>query len=1410
MLHLHINRILLNITFSIIIVLGDAFAHKSDLRFKQFSPGQPISNQNITHVFQDSHGFIWIGTEDGLQRFDGYDLVLFRHDPADSNSISDNFISIIAEDRYTGQDGKRYLWIGTETSGLNRYDPMTGQWQRYYHNPKDPKSLAHNFVYDILSDKDSTLWVATRGGLSRMAPNQQGFRNYAKYNNGPSNDLIITICESPTESNTLWLATLGAINKVDTRLEKFIKYPIDAVVEEIVADRSGNLWLGSQEGYLFRFDPVTNKLVQYKSGETRWDNNFGNFIRGLQFSRSGELFIGSDIGLFRLRYDPSSGYKIRHYQHDPFDHFSIGDDVIKDLFLDKSDILWTGTARGLFRVNLGAKKFRHIRHDPDDPNSLSHDNVRAIFQDRDGIIWVSAWENGINRYDHENGRWRLYEENPNDSTSLLRNQVWDICQTQDGTIWLATNYGLDRFDPLHDNFFHYQKEDGNNQSLKINNVTSLLEDSKNNFWLGCNTGIVEKFIREKSIFRHYYNIWEKPGTFPKCRFIYDIFEDQAGTIWFATEGAGLAALRPENQKDMIFDHYPAIDGDPSSIGHNTIHHIFEDHNGVLWFATRGGLSKLISRNNGKIRFKTFTTKEGMSNDVVYGILEDSRGNLWLSTNLGLVRFDPLALTFRNYTQADGLQADQFSINSVCKTLTGEFLFGGIGGITIFNPDSIFDITTFPSVLITDIQIFNRSLKVSDQSPLEKYLPFTRHLILKHNQSVITLKFAALEFALPEKINFKYKLEGIDPDWVDAGGSRRQVTYTNLVPGNYTFKVQSTNADAIWNEHFASLDLTILPPWWLTHTAYIIYILAGLILFILIWHTQEKRIKTRHKLELEHVQTEKLKELDRLKSRFFADISHEFRTPLTLIEGPIRQFINGDLVGNLKDHCRIVLKHSGQLLDLVNQILDLSKMEAGKMRLQVTITDAVPLVRGLAAAFESLATQLEIDYRFVSGLTRVEIFLDRVILEKIINNLLINAFKFTPANGKIRINLDKETAPFSPEFKLPGHTPGSYLKISVSNTGPGIDPNILPYIFDRFYQKPGAESRHQASTGIGLSLVKEYTELHKGQVRAESLPGQETTFSVYLPIDSSHFNDNEIIDTPPPNHINKIIIPQKSDDRSVLQSGFINSLPSLLIVEDNTDVRQYMAGFLAPLFRIIEASDGLSGLGIARKEQPDIILSDIMMPEMDGYQLCKKVKSDIEISHIPVILLTARAAQEEKETGLKLGADDYITKPFEVRELQLRLQNILDQKNRIYERFKRESEISPSQMKITSVDEKFLGRLFLYIENSLSRYDLTTDQIAIHMNISRATLSRKLNALLNMTPVELIRFKRLQKARHLFNSGFGNVSEVAMESGFNSLSYFSHCYNRQFGISPSQEILGRRQISPKEIMLTESDQPEKFN
>lgn len=1378
------------------------FAQKDNLKFERISIADGLSQNTVYCILQDRKGFMWFGTQDGLNKFDGYDFKVYKHDPQNPNSLSNNVVRAI----YEGGDGT--LWIGTNGGGLNKL-VLAGSnrddeaFTVYKNDPQNSSSLSDNYVLSIVGDsrpEENVLWIGTRyGGLNKF---EIATGKFTRHQNDPHNDsslsdnYILSIYEdSRHDGRRLWIGTYGGgLNKLDRERGIFSRVEHDSSganslghdqIRTIFEDRAGALWIGTGGGLdklvLEGANQHAVTIKHYHHDPNDPASLSASAVWSIFEDQSGRLWIGTGNGLNRFDREAEKFY---HYHHDPNDPNSLSENYIRTIGEDRSGMLWIGTWNGgLNKLDRRRGMFAHYRNIPNDSNSLSHNNVRAFYEDsRDGgsTLWIGTRGGGLIKFDRKEQTFKQYTDDRDDPNDLSHNYVWSILEDRAGRFWIGTyGDGLKRFDRKKERFTHYRHDPANPNSLSHKSVMPIYEDRFGTLWIGTDGGL-NKFDPETETFKHYKHDPNDSASLSRNG-IWSIFEDHAGRLWIGTDGGGLNRF---DREKGVFKHYKNDPDNPQSLSNNHVFCILEDsrHNGTLWLGTwGGGLNKFDAATE---KFVHYTEKDGLPNDVVYGILADDHGNLWLSTNKGISRFNIATETFKNYNTHDGLQSHEFNAGAYHKSKGGEMFFGGINGFNAFYPGEIKDNTYIPPIVITAFKKFDQIAK--------RDIAAADDIALSYKDKYLTFEFVALDYTNPEKNQYAYKMEGFDENWINAG-ARRFASFTNLDPGNYVFKVKGSNSDGVWNEDGVAVKIAIAPPPWKTWWAYALYVLFAAGLLYGVRRYELNRLRLKNQLQIEHLEAEKLKELDHLKSKFFANISHEFRTPLTLILGPLENAVAKISDATIKKQLVMAFEHGRRLLRLINQLLDLSKLEAGRMELKASRGNLIPFLKGILFVFESLAEERQITLDFRSSYANLEVYYDIEKMEQVFYNLISNAIKFIPPDTGGKITVTVTQSQISLLKKLPPNV--ECVRISIKDTGIGIPADQQPHIFNRFYRAENLPRNSQPGTGIGLALAREIVELHFGQIDMNSAEGRGAEFIVTLPLGKDHLAANQIVeDDEPAGRKSTQLVPEKivSDG---LQENNIAVAASMddenreqdivLIVEDNPEVRTFIRQYLEPDYAVIEAVNGRDGFDKAAAAIPDLMICDVMMPELDGYELCHALKNDERTSHIPVILLTAMGGEENKLEGLQTGADDYLTKPFSSKELLARVKNLIAQRRRLRERFSREIVLKPSEIAITSADERFLNRVKEAVEKNLGDEEFSVEDLGREVAMSRVQLHRKLKALTNQSAGEFILAMRLQRAVDLLKQNAGTVAEIAYMVGFNTPNYFAKCFRKQFGCSPSE-------------------------
>jgi signal transduction histidine kinase/ligand-binding sensor domain-containing protein/DNA-binding response OmpR family regulator len=1366
---------------TLIVLLNVIGFPQPNFQFQRINSELGLSANTVTCITQDEKGFLWIGTLEGLNRYDGYNFKIFKHNPDDSTSIGANSIYSVYEDK------SGTLWIGTYDGGLNKYNRDKEIFIRFVNDEKDQSSISNNKVYAICEDKNGYLWIGTANGLNKLDKKSGKFTHYFQ-NPSDQNSLSSSIISSliyDNKTNVLWIGTKsGGLTKFDLSQNKFYCYQPEennqySISENFVnclfKDASGVLWLGTFGGGLNKFDEKENKFITYKkSGGHQYIPT--DFVLSIGEDNSGNVLLGTyEDGLIIL--DPKTNKSVV-YDHNAADPESIGDNLIQDIYKDKRGLIWLATWTSGVNKLITNKKFKHFKNNPSNKNSLSGNGVTAICEDRDGIVWVGTELNGLNRFDMKSGNFTNYLHDPNNKYSIASDGVSDIKEDKDGNLWIVTDgYGLCRFDKKSNRFIRYQNDPNDKRSLPTNQVSVLLEDKYGDLLVGTFGAGLQRFDKKKNTFTKINYNPDEPDDITAAG-IYCLAEDPNGTLWIGTYSNGLFVYDRKSDKSKWYYNIP---GNLNSLSDNIVSSILLSKDGSVWIGTSNGLNKFdFSSGN----FKRITESDGLPNNTIYGILEGNHGDLWISTNKGLSRYNTTTGTFRNYNKADGLQDDEFNQWACFKGKSGNLYFGGINGFNVFNPDSLSDSDYRTPIYLTNFLLFNKNVAVGfdkklNRTVLTKSIDDIDKLDLSYDDNVISFEFVAIDYLSPRQISYAYKMEGFEEQWIYTNSERRFATFTNLNPGEYTFVVKNTNSDGIWNETGRRLPITIRPPWWQTGWAFSAY---GIILIFMLYFIRSydlKRQRLKHQLELEHEHAQKLEELDRIKSRFFTNISHEFRTPLTLILGPAEQILSNHTDEMVKKNAGLIKKNANNLLNLINQLLDLAKLDSGRLKLRTSKQNIVPFIKGLVMSFESLATINSIKLKLNLPYKELLVYFDKEKLQTTLKNLLSNAFKFTPNGGEIELSLT-ETLDNSVEIKL-------------RDTGIGISETELKKIFDRFYQVNSAHTREHGGTGIGLSLAKELVELHHGNISVASQPGVGTEFKIILPLGKEHLYDEEIIETEinyEPEEINidkNYVVPlsatSHSDENTHLNKNII------LIVEDNDDVREFIKDSLGDEYHFEEAANGEEGIKKAEEIIPDLIISDIMMPKIDGNEMSRRLKTDQKTSHIPIILLTAKSGQENRIEGLETGADDYLTKPFDAKELHIRINNLINLRKKLQEIYSTDklAALPRGKNKLKGIDAQFMDRILKVIEEHISEEEFTIENFGNEVGMSRSQMFRKIKALTGKSCSVYLRSIRLAKAKTMIQNREATISEIAYSVGFGSPSYFAHCFKEEFGYPPSELV-----------------------
>ncbi|MBC8052664.1 MAG: response regulator [Sphingobacteriaceae bacterium] len=1328
-----------------------AYSKSEKVKFRNISIANGLSQNLVQCILRDKKGFMWFGTRDGLNRYDGYKIITYRYNPDDSGSIGNNNINDIIEDK----NGN--LLIGTN-KGINILSPGSSRFLRY---DIPGKSLR---VSDLLVDSKGRVWVGTvNAGLLLFNPSTGKYKSFFQ-KEAMAND-VHKIFEF--SDGIIWVANKAGLDKVDIRRKMVSRFKTGEnsrqlagnTIRDIYRDSKGAIWLAIYRVGLARYNPAENSFTNYKYDPSKANGITDPLIWVISEGPDGKLWLGTETkGISVFDYKTNSSIS---YEPDITDPSSLSHQWVRAICKDKLGNVWIGTrAGGVNLLSKNREKFHHVTENAS-LKGLNNKYVLSITEDSKNRLWIGTDGGGINIYDPSKNAFTYLKHSSSQGNSLSSNFVYSITDIGGGRLAIghAKDRGLDILDLKNGSVINYPSDANTNDSLRISGriVSTVLRPKADELWVGTLGGGVNVLNLKTKKYYKFSRKTEAPGIGELVsNVIFSLLHDRKGRVWVGTE-AGLNLFKPSSGHFKL--HKLGTVEEPN------INALLEDKRGNIWAGTSQGLS-LVSETGKHI---TYTKKDGLPVSFVKSILEDRHGNLWIGTNKGLSKFNLSSKKFTNYDVSDGLQSDEFNIGAAYLSKNGTMYFGGINGYNVFHPDSITYNHNPPPVMLTGFFLSNKEVVAGNNSPLKKDISETKEVGLSYDQSAfLSLEYAALDYTAPENNQYAYKLEGFDKEWHYVG-TKREATYTNLSPGEYVFTVKASNNDGVWNERGTSVNIIIHPPFWRTGWAYLLYIAAIAGILYLIYLQIKFRERLKNEVLYQKLTSEKVQELNQLKLNFFTNISHELRTPLSLIIDPLRKIASDDInQDQLKKYSNLAFSSATRLKELINQLLDLRKLEVGSIQLTPSKVNVPEIVRGVYESFCLRATERKIEFTTNLPLKDFYAWIDADKLQKILLNLTSNAFKYTPDEGKIKMSVFLKEDDTLPSFE-----------IHITDTGIGVPLDQHEKIFEPFYQVSGSAKYEEDSTGIGLSYSRELVLLHKGEILVKSAAGEGSEFIVRIPVGVLEASTEESEDA------TEIVTELNSSNVFVEGSG---EKPLILVVEDNPDLREYIANELFSNYQIEQAADGLEGYQKALNSIPDLIISDIMMPGLNGLELCSKLKSDERTSHVPVVLLTAKQSDENKIEGYTSGADAYIAKPFNTDLLAARVRNLLDERTRLRELFSMRNtiELAP-ESEMPSLDKAFMDKSICVIENNISDLNFRIEDLAVALKLSRRQLYRKLKAITNNTPHDFITKVRLQKSTELLLTGDYTISQIAYMVGFSEPANFTRTFTKEYKVSPKKYL-----------------------
>ena len=1333
--------------------------NEDDIRFNLVTGENGEAIGKITAMTQDPKGYMWFADEVArcLYRYDGFRTTSFRHDIKDPNSLGGNNIFVVTA------DSSGIIWIGFQDTGLDRYDPTSGVFKHFRHEPKDPSSLSGT-VTVMLNDRKGRLWVGTPNGLDRLDKETGKFFHYRNETGNPkslSDNHVLALYED--SQGTIWVGTgfpwfnkdpdAGGLNRLeaDGTFSRFMHDPkdphslINNKVRSIFEDSSGTFWVGTSRDGLHTMDRKTGKFERHLYDPARPDKlsrpalkaeewfNINDLVTFITEDRLGYIWIGSMWSGVN-RYNPVTK-KIKHYEADN----GFPDRTSWTTYQSRDGVMWLSTNETLYRIDFIQKRINNIELGT---------SVHRFIEDKKGFLWVGT-ENGLLQLDEQRNLRHRFEFDSGSFTSPLNN-ICSMFQNQEDTIWIGTHEGFGIFDTRTNTFSRFPLE-SHFKNGDVGKVITIMQDHLGEMWFTTDKGLM-RYNPKDGFIKWYRKDENKPGSLRTNEMI-TVLEDKSGTIWVGTGTGGVHRLNRDTDEFTVY----LEDAKQSSL--------YEDAEGVLWAGTPTGLYRYNKRDDD---FMKYESGSSVSHNAIFAIAEDDARNLWIATPSELVKITPDREEIFTYGRQVGIT--NVSPGGLHKTIHGEILVGHGSGFFTFIPEK-FEKDVHPlKILVADILVNNESIATDSVVTKNRSISTDdiAELSFAYDRNDLIFKYASDDYRAPEATKYFTMLEGYDNVWRESIVDRASYFFT-LPPGKYTYRVKAYNAFGAKAEK--AIIVRILPPWWKTWWAYSFYGLCGLGLLFFARREIVRRERLRAAFKLEHLELKKAKEVDKVKSVFFTNISHEFRTPLTLIKGNADGLLE-EYSDNPKTRERLnmIRQNSDLLLKLISQLMDLAKLESGGLTVNKTESDLNLFLSSLVNSFSSLAIQKNIELTVKLPSNRYLVLFDKDKLETILINLVSNALKFTPSGGSVNVTAMTLAKDASPNEE-------AVLNILIRDTGIGIPRDLQTKVFERFFQV--SESHKEYGTGVGLALVKELTEMMGGTITLTSEPDEGSEFRLAMPISILNLLEDSAIVSPPA----ITVLPEVELIVSTNGNGQPEK-PKLLVVEDNADLRKFIISSLGTDYDFLEAADGKQGLEVTLNEIPELIITDVMMPEMDGIDMTEKIKKDIRTCHIPIIVLTAKASEESKLAGLNSGADDYLTKPFNKNELVLKVRNAIASRARVREKMRLEMLREVSTSEVVSADEQFLMKVRNAILSRLSDEQLSVDSLAEQIGFSRAQFYRKVTALTGMPVNELIRSFRLQKAAQLLGQRWGSVSQVAYEVGFSNPSYFSKCFKDQFGVHPS--------------------------
>jgi signal transduction histidine kinase/ligand-binding sensor domain-containing protein/DNA-binding response OmpR family regulator len=1343
---------------------------QQNFNFTKLSTKNGLSCNTVNAILKDRYGLMWFATADGLNRFDGSTFTVYRHRDNDSTSLLSSDILSLCEDR------SGTLWIGTGGGPLVFYDRVHDQFHRY-RGDAFWRNAQNETIRTICEDHFGRLWVSSYSGLRIVDLKNKKTSTFTLNSLKAGNDAgsVTALSLFEDHKHRMWIGTNAGLllfNWQNGKITHYLHNEKDGyslsnnAIKSIGEDSLGNIWFGTANGLnLLLSNGRFRKFLQHKESNTDQNETVYSITAAHQ-----DLWLGTESGLKILNI---LNFKIKTFAPSPRNIFSLSDKSVRTVFIDEKGICWLGTYQGgVNKLDPNLALFNLKLCDPFDPLGLKAPAVTAFAELDKDKIFIGTDNGGLQVFNIRTGLLNAIKIGTDASVAGSHLSVLALKYDHNGELWIGTyQKGLYRYDPKTGECQHFEAGSGR-QHISQNDIFCIEEDKQGRIWIGTNGEGVDIYDPRTKAFTNWRNIFHNNSRKLRFnKFIRAICQGNGDEMWVGSFGGGVGVF---NCHSNTFFNYTKAN---SALTNDGVISLLHDKSGRIWAGTNGGGLNLF--NFKTHTFTAFLEKDGISNSVIQRILEDRKGQLWVSTNKGINSFDPNSRKFNIYTCKNGVQDSPFIRGSGISTSAGLLFFGGQEGFNYFDPLHLPEYDEIPHVMFIGLRVANNAVSAGEQSPLHEQIAVAKEIKLTYGRN-FSISYIAVNYTNPHQDQYSYKLNGFDKDW-NYVGKLTTAYYTNLDPGTYSFQVRACNNRGIWNPLPTTITIKVLPPWWRTIYAYLIYVLCAVGILFYSRHKGIEKIKRKLASEEEKREAQRMHDLDLLKINFLTNLSHEFRTPVSLIMAPVDKLMSLNAEPVIAKEILMIRRNARRLLNLVNQLLDFRKMEEQELKLNLSDEDLVEFVRDAVNSFQDISERRGVELEFVTGIKILPARFDKDKIERILFNLLSNAFKFTQAGGKVSVNFAVSSAV---------NEERQFVKLVITDSGIGIPVDKQTQIFQRFYQIDTAGAILNQGSGIGLAITKEFVELHGGTIELASQPKQGSIFTIRIPVippvkEIPKVTDQEQLIT------EEVAIENTEQTEAIAQLG---EKAVILLVEDNDDYRYYLRENLKATYKVIEALNGKEGWQKALSCHPDLIITDISMPLMNGIKLCEKIKTDERTSFIPVIMLTALVGEQEHLSGLKTGANDYLTKPFSFRILRAKVQNAIKLNQNLKSKFSKQIHLIAPEIKVESADEKLLSNVAQFIEEKSNNAEFSIEELSKYLGMSRSSLYKKIFELTGLPPIEYVRSVRLQKASVLLETNQYTIREIAFMTGFDTPAYFSKLFKAKYSLTPSEYLNVKRKES----------------